>query len=135
MAVFGAVRIPDDKSGSSAGSGTSKASGRPPISGSPGRSAPRRRSTTSGARARLRELQALARCKPGDCALRLGDRAISRFQTEVDWAAPDAGRRANLLTRQLLLGYAEAYLRGGDAALGAAHNERAPRLVADGSGS
>ena len=77
------------------------------------------------------ELAALRACKPGDCALRLGDRAIARFQTEVDWAAPDAGRRANLLTRQLLLGYAEAYLRGGDAALGAAHNEGQPRAVVD----
>jgi hypothetical protein len=77
------------------------------------------------------ELSALQRCQPGGCALRLGERAIARFHADVDWAAPDAGRRANLLTRQLMLGYAEAYLRGGDAALGAAHNERQPRGVAD----
>jgi hypothetical protein len=77
------------------------------------------------------ELAALQQCQPGSCALRLGDRAIARFRAEVDWAAADAGRRANLLTRQLMLGYAEAYLRGGDAALGAAHNERTPRAVAD----
>jgi hypothetical protein len=77
------------------------------------------------------ELAALQRCRPGDCALRLGDRAIARFQAEVDWAAPDAGRRANLLARQLMLGYAEAYLRGGDEALGAAHNEKKPRVVAE----
>ena len=77
------------------------------------------------------ELAALQRCQPGACALRLGDRAIARYRADVDWAAADAGRRANLLTRQLLLGYAEAYLRGGDAALGAAHNERDPRGVAD----
>ena len=61
------------------------------------------------------ELAALQRCQPGDCALRLGDRAIARFRADVDWAAADAGRRANLLTRQLMLGYAEAYLRNGDA--------------------
>lgn len=77
------------------------------------------------------ELAALQRCQPGDCALRLGDRAIGRFKADVDWAAPDAGRRANLLTRQLMLRYAEAYLKGGDGALGAAHNERQPRAVAD----
>ena len=77
------------------------------------------------------ELAALQRCKPGECALRLGDPAIARFRAEVDWAAPDAGRRANLLTRQLMLAYAEAYLRGGDDALGAAHNERRPRVVAE----
>jgi hypothetical protein len=77
------------------------------------------------------ELAALQKCQPGDCALRLGDRAIARFQ-ELDWNAADVGRRANLLARQLMLGYAEAYLRGGDEALGAAHNERQPRVVADG---
>jgi hypothetical protein len=31
-----------------------------------------------------------------------------------------------------MLTYAEAYQRGGDEALGAAHNERQPRVVADG---
>ena len=77
------------------------------------------------------ELAALQRCQPGDCALRLGDRAIARFRADVDWAAADAGRRANLLTRQLMLGYAEAYLRNGDGGLGAAHNERQPRAVAE----
>jgi hypothetical protein len=61
----------------------------------------------------------------------MGDQAIARFRADVDWAAADAGRRANLLARQLLLGYAEAYLRGGDDALGAAHNERTPRAVAE----
>jgi hypothetical protein len=77
------------------------------------------------------ELAALERCQPGSCGLRLGDQAIARFRAEVDWTAPDAGRRANLLTRQLLLSYAEAYLKGGDEALGAAHNERRPRGVAE----
>ena len=77
------------------------------------------------------ELAALQRCRPGDCALRLGDRAIARFRADVDWAAADAGRRANLLTRQLMLGYAEAYLQGGDEVLGAAHNARTPRVVAE----
>jgi len=133
MAVFGAVRIPDDKERlvrwirdiegfrKAADLGLSRKISSPPAINDFGELA-----LDSG------ELQALSRCKPGDCALRLGDRAIARFQTEVDWAAADAGRRANLLTRQLLLGYAEAYLRGGDGALGAAHNERTPRLVADG---
>jgi hypothetical protein len=77
------------------------------------------------------ELAALQRCQPGECALRLGDQAIARFRSEVDWTAADAGRRANLLTRQLMLSYAEAYLRGGDGALGAVHDQRRPRGVAD----
>jgi hypothetical protein len=133
MAAFGGVRIPDDKERlirwirdiegfrKAADLGLSRKLSSPPAINDFGELA-----------LDASELQALARCKPGDCALRLGDRAIASFQTEVDWAAPDAGRRANLLARQLLLGYAEAYLRGGDAALGAAHNERTPQLVAEG---
>jgi len=77
------------------------------------------------------ELAALKSCRPGNCDLRLGDTAIQQFQTDVDWAAADAGRRANLLTRQLLLGHAQAYLKGGDAALGAYHDEKKPRVAAD----
>jgi hypothetical protein len=77
------------------------------------------------------ELAALQACRPGRCDLRLGDTAIARFQTEVDWTASDVSRRANLLMRQLMLGLAQAYLKGGDAALGSAHNEKAPRVAAD----
>jgi hypothetical protein len=136
MAVFGAVRILDDKERlirwirdvegfrKAADLGFSRKLSSPPAINDFGELA-----LDAG------ELQALARCKPGDCALRLGDRAIARFQTEVDWAAPDAGRRANLLARQLLLGYAEAYLRGGDRVLGAVHDERTPELVADAFGA
>ena len=77
------------------------------------------------------DLDALRSCRPGKCDLRLGDKAIERFQTGVDWSASDAAARANLLARQLLLDHALAYLKGGDRALGAAHNEKAPRAAAD----
>jgi hypothetical protein len=77
------------------------------------------------------ELAALKTCRPGKCDLRLGDRAIQRFQTEVNWTASDAAVRANLLMRQLLLAYTQAYLKGGDQALGASHNEKAPKVFAD----
>jgi hypothetical protein len=77
------------------------------------------------------ELAALRACRPGNCDLQLGDKAIARFQAEVDWTSADAGRRANLLVRQLLLSYADAYLKGGDAALGAVHDEKNPRARVD----
>lgn len=77
------------------------------------------------------ELAALRACRPGKCDLLIGDEAIARFQSEVDWASPDAARRANLTVRQLLLSYADAYLRGGDAALGTLHDGKNPRVRAD----
>jgi hypothetical protein len=77
------------------------------------------------------ELAALQKCQPGNCGLRLGDQAIARFRAGVNWTASDAGEKANLIARQLMLSYAEAYLRGGDAALGAAYDEKKPRVVAE----
>lgn len=132
MAAFGAVRIPDDKERlvrwvrdiegfrKAADLGVARKLSSPPTINDFG-----------DLSLDAAELDTLRRCKPGDCGLRLGDQAIARFQAEVPWDAPDAGRRANLLARQLLLKYAEAYLRGGDGALGAAHDERKPRVVAD----
>ena len=88
MAVFGAVRIPDDKERlvrwirdvegfrKAADLGLSRKLSSPPAINDFGDLA-----LDSG------DLQALARCKPGDCALRLGDRAITRFQADVDWSA------------------------------------------------
>jgi hypothetical protein len=77
-----------------------------------------------------KELTDLEACRPAKCELRLGDKAIARFQ-EIDWAAADAARRANLVTRQLMLQLAQAYLQGGDVALGTSHNDRTPRVSAD----
>src|SRR5262249_45621628 len=109
MAVFGAVRIPDDKERlvrwirdiegfrKAADVGLSRKLSSPPAINDFGDL-----SLDTG------ELGALQKCKPGSCDLQLGDPAIGRFQTEVDWNAADAGRRANLLARQLMLGYSEA---------------------------
>ncbi len=77
------------------------------------------------------ELAAVRKCRPGSCDLLLGDPAIQRFQTDVDWNAPDAAKRANLFMRELMLSHAQAYLRGGDQALGSTHNDKPPRLRAD----
>ena len=77
------------------------------------------------------ELSELRTCRPGNCELQLGDRALQRFQSEVDWSAADAARKANLVTRQLMLNLAETYIAGGDEALGAYHNEKTPRAAAD----
>ena len=131
MAVFGAVRIPDDKERlvrwirdiegfrKAADLGLSRKLSSPPAINDFG-----------DLSLDAAELAALQKCKPGSCDLQIGDPAIGRFQSEVDWRAADAGRRANLLARQLMLAYSEAYLRGGDAALGAAQDERKPRPVA-----
>ena len=109
MAVFGAVRIPDDKERLVRWIRDIEGFRKAADLGLSRDQLPAGDQRLRGARARLRGA-------PGPRALQARrlraparDRAIARFQTEVDWAAPDAGRRANLLTRQILLGYAEAY--------------------------
>jgi hypothetical protein len=77
------------------------------------------------------ELTALKSCRPGKCDLLLGDKAIARFQTEVNWAAADPGPRANDVLRQLLTEYGQAYLASGDRSLGILHHEKNPKALAD----
>jgi hypothetical protein len=64
------------------------------------------------------DLAALQACRPGRCDLRVSDDAIARFQSAVPWGATDAAARANAEAARMLVGYAQAYLRGGDAAIG-----------------
>jgi hypothetical protein len=77
------------------------------------------------------DLTAIRACRPGKCDLLLGDRAIQRFQSAVDWNGPTAHAQADQAMRELLLQLAQAYVKGGDAQLGVAHNEKQPRNAAD----
>jgi hypothetical protein len=65
-----------------------------------------------------KDLAALQACRPGRCDLRLSDEAMTKFQSGVPWGTPDAAARANAQAAGMLVGYAQAYLRGGDQALG-----------------
>ncbi len=65
-----------------------------------------------------KDLGALQACRPGRCDLRLSDDAMTKFQSDVPWGAPDAAAKANAQVAEMLTGYARAYLRAGDAALG-----------------
>ena len=56
----------------------------------------------------------LRTCRVGKCEVKLGERALRRFQTEIDWKAPDAGVAADALMRQLALEYVTGYLEGGN---------------------
>jgi hypothetical protein len=76
------------------------------------------------------DLDALQRCQPGDCDIRMPAAYVSRFRSEVPWGTPEAAAAAAGLGRQLLAQYAAAYQSGGDAALGAHHDQKAPNAIA-----
>jgi hypothetical protein len=69
-------------------------------------------------------------CQPFDCRVRLGEAEIARFHREVNWNAPDWRTRSASLWRDVLAGYAAAYLREGRHALPIFANKREPLSVA-----
>lgn len=76
------------------------------------------------------DVEELQRCRPGACDIRMPAAYIERFSRQVPWGTPGAPAAASALARQLLADYAAAYQSGGDAALGAHHDQKAPQAVA-----
>lgn len=72
-------------------------------------------------------LEELAQCRPGDCDVKLPSTAIQRFTTELESAEPGAGSAANQIAQDILLGYATAYVRDGNAALAEYHDKSNPQ--------
>lgn len=95
------------------------------VIGRPARAEDFGQAATAGA-----DLDALQHCRPGNCDIRMPAAFISRFQREVPWGTPKAAEAATALGRQLLAQYASAYQAGGDAALGAHHDQQAPHAIA-----
>lgn len=72
----------------------------------------------------------LQSCRPGRCEFRMPPSYLDRFQKDVNWKAPDARTQAATLARSLVAEYVAAYQQGGDAALGAFHDQRQPNHAA-----
>jgi hypothetical protein len=63
------------------------------------------------------DIDALRRCHPGDCAMRLTKPMIERFERDVDWAARDHVEQASQVMRDLLAERATSFLRQGAPAI------------------
>jgi len=59
------------------------------------------------------DLQALRKCRPGDCDVKVARSAMDRLQRELRWSSPGAKADATALLKQMLTDYAAAYIRGG----------------------
>ena len=77
------------------------------------------------------DLEALPRCRIGDCLMKVDEYALRRYQTEIDWSRPDAHAQANALTRQLLLEAVVSYQQGGNKALGQLRDQQRPTFIGD----
>jgi len=60
------------------------------------------------------DVRDLRTCEVEDCELKLGERAMQRFQSEINWKAPDPRPAVDALMRQLSFDLATAYLKGGN---------------------
>jgi hypothetical protein len=68
----------------------------------------------------------LRRCRVGACDIRLPAQAIGRVQREVNWAAPDADRRAAMLFKEILFEHIHSYWQGGQGRMTRYDDEKRP---------
>jgi hypothetical protein len=76
------------------------------------------------------DVESLRRCRVGHCEIKLGEEALQRFHTEVDWTSPSAADAANALMRRLAFEYVTGYLEGGNERLAVYRDSEHPRFVA-----
>jgi len=72
----------------------------------------------------------LRTCRVGDCALKLGEDALNRFRSQINWNGPEASASANRLMRQLAFEYVTRYLKGGNDSLAVYRDSSRPTFVA-----
>jgi hypothetical protein len=77
------------------------------------------------------DINALKKCKPGDCMIQLPSRGIELFQKSINWSAPDAARQVNDLLRKTAAQRLVDYQKGGNQILGEYNDKENPRKVAE----
>jgi hypothetical protein len=77
------------------------------------------------------DVNALVKCRPGDCGLKLGDAEIRRMHAALADAGSNRRPAALDAFREILLERVRTYLSGGLAALPPYHDKRAPLKVAE----
>jgi hypothetical protein len=72
------------------------------------------------------DINALKRCKPGSCDVKLGTAALEKV-AKIDWKAADAEAQATALVNQMIVDYVAAYQQGGTDAMGTIVDKKAPK--------
>jgi hypothetical protein len=72
----------------------------------------------------------LRTCRVGACKVKLDEKALARFQTEIDWNAPNHKAAVEALMRRLALEYVTGYVEGGDERLAVYRDKTRPTFVA-----
>ena len=76
------------------------------------------------------DLKDLKACRVGACAIKLGEQALERIRTGVDWTKPTAAAQAEELIRKLVFEYVSEYVSGGNDRLAVYRDSERPTYVA-----
>jgi hypothetical protein len=76
------------------------------------------------------DLKDLRTCRVGDCALKLGEQALERIRTTIDWTKPTAATQVEELIRKLVFEYVSEYVSGGNDRLAVYRDAERPTFVA-----
>ena len=75
------------------------------------------------------DLALLPKCTPGKCKMKLGEETLTRVKTEVDWNSAGAAQKAEAILQEQAQQYAQAYVDGGNRALGGYHDKKKPGMI------
>ena len=78
----------------------------------------------------IEDVEDLEKCRVDACEVKLGEEALNRFRTEVDWKAGDARAAADKVMQRLAFEYASGYLEGGNERLAVYRDRSRPTFVA-----
>ena len=77
------------------------------------------------------DVRDLRSCRVGDCQLKLGEKGLQAFRTEVNWNGPDTQPAAETVMRRLAFEYVTGYLEGGNERLAVYRDNSRPMFVAE----
>ena len=81
------------------------------------------------------DVRDLRSCRVGACMLKLGEKGLHAFRTEVNWNGPDTQTAAEAVMRRLAFEYVTGYLEGGNERLAVYRDNSRPMFVAEEFGS
>ena len=76
------------------------------------------------------DVEDLRSCRIGDCQLKLGEKGLRAFRTEVNWNGPRIHQAAEEVMRRLAFEYVTGYLEGGNERLAVYRDHSRPMFVA-----
>jgi hypothetical protein len=74
------------------------------------------------------DIDALKRCVPGKCDVKIGVAGLERLK-QINWSAKDASAQVDSLVKEQMLGFVKAYLAGGTDSMGQIVDKKEPKAL------